>query len=498
MSRNLQRITGLSQVELNLLAERLAGKRKDVSHADTIPRRSESASRLPASYAQERMWLLNQFAPDSPAFNISIAMRLAGKLNVGAVSRSINEMVRRHEILRTSFSSPDGQLFQVIDSDLTLLAPLIDLQGLTRDEKGEEIRRVVAREAAHVFDLSRCPLLRVVLVRLEPQEHVLVFTMHHIISDGWSMRVLVSEMCALYSAFSEGKPSPLADLPIQYADFAIWQRQTLQGEALEKTVSYWKRRLGGVAGELSLPADRPRPALNSFRGKVLPFSLSAALSKSINSLSLQEGATLFMTLLSAFKVLLHYYSGQDDIVVGTNIANRNRREVEGLIGFFVNNLAIRTVVADGLTFRQLLGRVREVTLEAYAHQDIPFDMLVEALQVRRAANSAPLFQVMFILQNVPMRQMTLPGLKLDALEVAGVVSKFDLTLFMQETERGLDGWVEYSSDLFDEATISRMTNHFLMLLEQIANDPDRDLGSYSISAPTEKQEVLAAFNDVLE
>jgi len=443
---------------------------------------------LPLSLAQERLWFLNQLEPGSSAYNVPIVMRLVGRLNVAALRQTLNEIVARHEALRTTFSSVNGHPAQVITPTLDVVLPVAELDELPEREREVEAQRLIAEEAQRPFDLTRGPLVRARLLRLDEEEHVLILAMHHIVSDGWSAGVLFRELGALYEAFSAERESPLAELPIQYADYAVWQRKWLRGEVLEKQLAYWRAQLSGAQAMLVLPTDRPRPAVQSFRGafqsRMLPKSLSAAL----NGLGRQEGVTLFMTLLAAFQTLLKRYSGQEDISVGTDVANRNRAEVEGLIGFFLNNLVIRTDLSGNPTFRELLKRVREVALEAYAHQEVPFNKLVQALEPERSLSHTPLFQVLFVLQNLPAEALKLKGLTLSLLEFDSGTSKFDLALFMEETEQGIVGTWVYKTDLFEAATITRMTGHFETLLESIVAQPDARLSALEMLTEAEKRQ----------
>ncbi|MFB3092706.1 MAG: condensation domain-containing protein, partial [Dehalococcoidia bacterium] len=354
---------------------------------------------LPLSFAQQRLWFLEQWEPNSSIYNVPVALRLTGPLNVAALEQSLNEISRRHEALRTTFSVVDGQPAQVIAPKLNLTLPVLDLRELTEIERDAEVQRLVVEEAQAPFDLAQGPLLRASLLRLGQEEHVLMLTMHHVVSDGWSLNVLFRETTTLYQAFSTGEPSPLPEIPIQYADFALWQRQWLQGEELESQLAYWKEQLDGIPPVLELPTDRPRPAVETFRGAQQFLLLPDALTRSLKALSQREEVTLFMTLLAAFQTLLHRYTGQDDILVGFPIANRNRAEIEGLIGFFVNTLVLRTDLSGEPTFRELLGRVREVALDAYTHQDLPFEKLVAELHPERDISRNPLFQVIFQLFN---------------------------------------------------------------------------------------------------
>jgi amino acid adenylation domain-containing protein len=364
----------------------------------------------------------------------------------------------------------------------------VDLRNLPEPEREAEAQQLATEEARRPFDLAQGPLLRAILLRLDKEEHVLLLTMHHIVSDGWSMGILFRELSALYGAFSVGKPSPLPELPIQYADFAVWQRQWLQGEVLEAQLAYWRKQLDGAPSMLELPTDRPRPAVQTSRGARQSLALSRDLTEALKVLSRQEGVTLFMTLLAAFKTLLYRYAGRDDIIVVSPIANRNRVEIEGLIGFFVNTLVLHTDLSGNPSFRELLGRVREVALGAYAHQDLPFEKLVEELQPERDLSHTPLFQVWFVLQNTPRQALKLPGLTVNPLKALTETAKFDLTLSMVDTEQGLIGALGYNTDLFDAATIERMAGHFQTLLEGIVTDPEQRLSDLPLSTESEQHQ----------
>jgi amino acid adenylation domain-containing protein len=449
--------------------------------------------KLPLSFAQTRLWFLEQLQPGS-AYNIAAAVRLMGSLHVAALEQSLNEIVQRHETLRTTFTTLSGEPVQVIAPVLALSLPLVDLRQLPEAQQELEVERLASEEAQRPFDPSIGPLLRATLLQLGEAEHVLLLTMHHIVSDGWSMGVLIRELAALYQAFSTGNPSPLPELPIQYADFAHWQHQWLQGEVLETQLVYWQQQLAGAPAVLELPTDRPRPAVQTFRGASQSLALSKSLSQKLKTLSQRCGVTLFMTLLAAFQTLLYRYTGQDDICVGSPIANRNRSETEGLIGFFVNTLVLRTHLAGNLSFQELLERVREVALGAYAHQDLPFEQLVEALQPERSLSHQPLFQVMFALQNAPTEALELPGLTLSSLEIDTATAKFDLTLSMEDTPQGLMGSLEYSTDLFDATTISRMLEHLQTLLEGIVANPQQRLADLPLLTEAERQQLLVEWN----
>ncbi|MCL5996769.1 MAG: amino acid adenylation domain-containing protein [Chloroflexi bacterium] len=454
---------------------------------------------FPASFGQQRLWFLDRFEPNSPYYNIPSALRLAGALDVAALERSLNEVVRRHESLRTTFASVDGQLMQVIAPRLVLSLPVTNLEQVPEPEREAEALRVADKEARQPFDLARGPLLRAGLLRLSENEHVALFTMHHIVSDGWSMSIFIGEIATLYQAFTAGQPSPLPDLPIQYADFAQWQRQWLQGEVLQEQLDYWRRQLGGSARPvLELPTDRPRSAVQTSRGATQSSRFSNSLLQALTALSRREGCTLFMTLMAAFQVLLYRHTGQEDICVGTPIANRTRTELEVLIGLFINTLVIRTNLSGSPSFRDLLKQVRQVTLEAYAHQDLPFEQLVEVLQTSRDMSHSPLFQVMLILQNAPAQTQELPGLNLNMIEAHSGTATYDLTLSISEMSDGLDVSAEYNTDLFDATTINQMLQHFRILLEGIVADPADSIDHLPLLAEDERHRLLAEWNNTYD
>ncbi len=433
------------------------------------------SERLPLSFAQQRLWVVDQLQPGSAAYNVPYAIQLSGPLSLPALQRALDSLVHRHESLRTTFSVHAGQPFQVISPEIDLSLPLIDLSS--EPDSAQRVLALATDEANKPFDLARGPLVRTTLLRTAPEHHVLLLTMHHIVSDGWSMDVLFRELGALYAAFVRDEPSPLAPLPIQYADFALWQRQWLQGERLDAQLSYWKQQLAGAPPVLELPTDFPRPPSQSFRGAIESLTLPPSLHDALKRLSRQEGTTLFMTLLAGFQLLLSRYSRQDDISVGTAIANRNRAELEGLIGFFVNSLVMRTDLSGAPSFRELMRRVREVSLGAYAHQDVPFEQVVEALQVQRDPRYSPLFQVRFNLQDSPDSHLKMAELELSTLETEWNYSKFDLHLFMSESPEGLHASFVYSTDLFKPDTIRRMLGHLGQLLESVAAAPDQSITS---------------------
>jgi amino acid adenylation domain-containing protein/non-ribosomal peptide synthase protein (TIGR01720 family) len=447
----------------------------------------------PASFAQERLWFLHQLSPNSPFYNVPFALRLTGVLDEAALKASLGEIVRRHEILRTAFTASAGQPVQVIQPAQPVSFPIIDLQSLPEAERQTEARRRATVEAQHPFDLEQGPLLRLGLLRLGDREHVLLVSMHHVITDGWSLGIFVGELATLYTAYCAGQPSPLAALPLQYADYAVWQRQWLQGEVLERQLAYWRERLRGVP-VLELPTDRPRPATQRFQGAAESFLVPRDIGDAVQAMCRREGVTPFMALLAAFQVLLGRYSGQDDIAVGTPLANRTRTEVEGLIGFFVNTLVLRLDLSGNPTFRELLRRVREAALGAHRHPDLPFEKLVAELQPQRDPSRNPLFQVMFALQNMPLAPLELPGLTVSRLETEEVSSTFDLSLTLRETARGLDGWCEYDTDLFQGATIRRLLAHYQRLLEGAVADPGCRIADLPLLTCPERQQIVVEWN----
>ena len=368
----------------------------------------------------------------------------------------------------------DGEPVQVIAS-VRIALDVVDLRDRLEAEREDEARRLIREEAGRPFDLAQGPLFRNKLLRLGEDDHILLLAMHHIVSDGWSMGVLYQELTVLYRSFVKGEPSPLAELPIQYADFAAWQREWLQGEVLDTQLSYWKKQLAGIPEVLNLPTDQPRPAVQSYKGARKSIQLSRELSEGLKALSRKQGVTLFMTLLAAFQTLLYRYTGQKDIVVGSPIANRNRAEIEGLIGFFVNTLVLRSNFDDKPTFKELLAKVKETTLGAYAHQDLPFEKLVEVLQPKRYASHRSLIQVAFAYQNMPRQPLTLPELTVSRLQTPLEIAKLDLTLFIWEAKEELAGSLDYATDLFDDATIGRVQEDFKTLLEAVVADPNRRL-----------------------
>ena len=494
MSEISERIARLSPEKRVLLERRLMEEGGAADEGAPIPRR-KTGDRCPLSFAQERLWFLDQLEPDSPAYNVPRAFRLRGALDLCALDRALQEIVRRHEALRTTFASEEGLPVQVIASKLIVPLPVTDLTTTRRRDSEARAIELAEEEARLPFDLTQGPLIRARLLRLGIEDHIFLLTMHHIVSDGWSMGVLCRELSALYKTFRRDNRSSLPDLPIQYADFAVWQRNWLAGEELERQLSYWRNQLADPPPLLELPTDRARPAIQRYRGARVLETLTPALSASLKALSRDERATLFMTLLAAFQVLLHRYSGQDDILIGAPIASRDRVEIEDLIGFFVNTLVLRGDLSGNPTFRDLLARTREACMEAYAHQDVPFESLVRDLAPERSMSHAPLFQVMFALQNVPSSDLELSGLAVDRLKVDAATSKFDLSVTVKERVEGLRVQVTYNTDLYDRTTIERMIGHYRTLLEGIVGDPNERIAFLPLLTERERHRILVEWND---
>ena len=454
---------------------------------------------LPLSFAQQRLWFLYQLEPDSASYNIPISVRLQGALNASALEQSLNEILRRHEVLRTTFSTMNGEPVQIISPFEPRELCVEDLSGWL-DEKARinEARRLTAVETATPFDLINGPLFRARLLRLDENDHVIILTMHHIVSDGWSLGILINELTTLYRSYSAGEAPSLPELPIQYADFAQWQRTWLDGEILAEQLAYWSHQLSGAA-PLELPTDRPRPVVLTYRGNIESLRLDSSLVDGLKTLSRNEGVTLFMLLMTAFKVLLHRYTGQSDISVGTPIAGRNWMEIEGLIGFFVNTVVLRTDVRSEQGFNEVLQRVREVVLDGYAHQDVPFEKLVEELQPERDSSRQPLFQVAFSMHNANATAETVEssGLRLSALAGENRTAKFDLNFVLTEVGGVIDAALEYNSDLFDSTTVERMLDHFRNLLTGIVINPKQAVSLLPLLGDDERQKVLHDWNDTV-
>jgi amino acid adenylation domain-containing protein len=486
MSSTAERIEGLFAEELQQPTDESPAQESSFAGEESVA----------LSFAQERLWLLEQLGSAGAAYNIYGAVRLLGMLDVAALERSFAEVVRRHETLRTRFSSTDGLPFQIIEAADGFDMAVEDLSVLAEPKRTEAARRRAGELARERIDLAAGDLFRVLLLKLSKDEHHLIVVMHHIVSDGWSLGILIRELGTLYAAFVAGLSSPLAALPVQYADYALWQRSWLEGELLGQQIDYWREKLSGAPVALELPTDRRRPANQSFKGATHEIALSADLSNGLLDLGRREGATQYMVLLAAFALLLSRYSGQDDILIGTPTGGRNHRDLEGLIGFFVNMLVLRTDLSGDPTFRELVGRAKDAALGAYAHQDLPFEKLVEELHPARDLSRQPVFQVMLVLQNMPLATLALPGLELRQLDVEEhATAKFDLSLYFRESRQGLHGYFEFATDLFDAATIERLAAHFKALLERIVAAPDSRIGELAALRAQDRLQTLVEWND---
>ncbi|MES1242795.1 MAG: condensation domain-containing protein, partial [Acidobacteriota bacterium] len=467
--------------------------------SSTIPRRAwRPGEPRPLSFAQERLWFLGQFDPDSSFYNITSVLRFAGCLDVGALERSLAVIRRRHESLRTVFSATTAGPFQIVTEPPAVGLPMIDLSGLAQGRRESETSRVARAEGWRPFDLATDPMLRTPLLKLGETDHALVVAMHHIASDGWSMGVFLSELSDLYEAFQRGFPDPLPDplpaLPIQYADFAVWQRGRLKGEALKREIAWWREALAGAPALIQLPTDRPRPAVQRFRGGQVQGFLPDDLAAAVAALG-RGGTTPFMSLLAVFQALLSRITGQAEVVVGAPVAGRSWPETQNLVGFFITTLVLRGDLTGDPTFGELLARSRKAALEAFAHQEVPFEKLVEELQPERSLTHSPIFQVMFALQNLPPRRFDLPGLDITVYKTGGGTSKFDLNLLLTEKDGRLLSTLEHNSDLFDRTTALRLLGSFEILLRGLVSDPDRRLSEIPLTGEAERHQILAEWND---
>src|SRR5438128_1176131 len=480
-------VAGLAQ---QVEEARRAGQTKEVPAIEKADRSRE----LALSYAQQRLWFIEQLEAGSALYNMPTALLMTGEVSLAALEQSLTEIVRRHEVLRTSFVTAAGEARQQIEPACGVELEIIDLRALAEGERAAASRAAAKEEAERWFDLSRGPMLRAKVVRLAQREQVLLVTMHHIASDGWSTGILIKEFTSLYEAYKGGEASGLAELGLQYADFAVWQRSWLEGEVLDEQLNYWRQALEGAA-VLELPTDYPRPARATHRGAAAGFLIEEELTRHLKELSRRQGATLFMSLLAAFQVLLSRYANQADVSVGTPIANRNHLETEGLIGFFINQLVLRSDLGGNPTFIELLERVRETVLGAYEHQDLPFEKLVEELQPQRDLSRAPLFQVMLVLQNAVTDHLQLTGLELSGLNREEGYVKFDLNIVLQEHKTGLTGLIKYSTDLFAQETIERMTGHLKVLLAALVVDPEQAVSTLPLLTEAERYELTRLYND---
>lgn len=482
-----QTIAELSDALGGSTSDQAAAVDSQLGPIEPLPREGH----LPMSFSQQRLWFTQQSAPQSSVYNLGSAINIKGPLDIRALDRSLNEIIRRHEALRTSFDAVEGNLVQVIAPRMNLPLAIADLSELTEQERGRGINILADENASRPFDLTRLPLLRIVLLKLGRDEHVILFCIHHIVCDGWSFTVFVKELALLYEAFASGQPPALPDLPIQYSDFSRWQARLLNEGMLDAQLSYWRRKLGGGATPLNLPTDRPRPEEPTFKGATYSFISSAGLSRDLKSFSRQNGVTTFVVLLAALKTLLYRYTGQEDVTVGSPIAGRRQIELEGLIGLFINTLALRSDMSGNPTFSELLNRVRQTTLEALENQDLPFEKLVDVLQPDRRLSRAPLFQVFFNFENIPAARLEASDLVLSLVGFDNHATGFDLIWNLTESDDSLIGAVQYSTDLFDEATIARMAGHFQSLLEDVVRRPDARLGDLKFLTEEEEKQRIA-------
>ncbi len=492
-----KRIAELPVEQRALLIEELRQRRQEerAAAADRIPRQPRDRESHPLSFAQQRLWFLYNFEPESPEYNIPQAFGIEGELDPEVMQRALREVVRRHEALRTTFRSVEGTPAQVIAQVIDMEVPYVDARQrvpVPGAAWGEALR-LAAADARAPFDLALGPLMRARLFRTGESQHLLYYNVHHIAYDGWSMGIFARELAALYDAFAAGLPSPLAELPVQYLDYAAWQRQWLTGERLELQLSYWRRQLASVP-PLELPADRQRPAVRTHQGGAVPLALGDRLQRELVGFVRRQGATLFIAMMAAWKALLHHWTTQEDVAVGTLVANRRRPESEGLIGFFANSLVLRTDLGGDPTFLELLGRERETSLDAHAHQDVPFEKLVEELNPPRDLARTPLFQVMLILLNAPGEALKLRGVELRPVAIDSRTAKLELSLYATQTPAGCDGFLEYNTDVFDRSTVLRLLAHYRRALEAVVADPMVRLSQLPLLADDERRQVLVDWN----
>ena len=487
-----QQVTSRKEQIIALLDQRATAQ----SASGAAPKAISREKPLALSFAQQRLWFLVQMDPGSPVYNLPNVGELSGPLDVDKLRASINAMAHRHEILRTSFQLVDGQPAQVIAEDVDIDLPVIDLRTRNADERLAAAQELARQDAERPFDLALAPLIRTTLIQLDDDRYWFLLTLHHIVSDGWSWTVILRELKARYE---EGERAELPDLPIQFADYADWEQQQIDTPALQQELAYWKERLGGELPVLELPTDRPRPRVVTYRGECHAVEVPKKLTNRLRDVGKQQGATLFMTVMAAFQTLLYRYSGQRDVSVGTPIARRNQPEVENLIGCFINSLVVRSDLGANPTFNALLDQVRKTCADAYGRQDVPFEKLVEELQPERDLSHSPLFQAMLILHVQDKRRISSFGdVAYRPLQVHARASKFDVTLELQETETGLVGWFEYSSDLFEPETIARMETHLLTLLEAIATSPDTPVGELALMPDAERRQLTVDLNNTSE
>ena len=450
---------------------------------------------LPLSFAQRRLWFLDQLQGADTTYNLFGAVELKGDLNAAALEEAFGEVVRRHEVLRTNFVEQDGNPAIVVSPPGNFALDIIPLENLADDSQALEVDKWIEAEAGRPFDLARDRLFRAILLRRNRNTHLLLMSMHHIVSDQWSLGVLIHELSTLYAAFEQGQPSPLPELSIQYADYAAWQQSWLADSVIKAQLEFWIDRLSGAPARLELPTDRPRPKIQRHHGRVRSFHLDRELADQVESLGRGSDATLFMTLLTAYAILLHRYTGATDLVIGSPIANRVRRELESLVGFFVNTLPLRIDLSGNPSVRELLARVGRTAVDAYSHQDVPFEQLVEELRPERNLGHAPIFQVMLVLQNAPAPDLGQTSLEISPVEPQAVAAKFDCTLSIEETANGLTGMIEYDTDLFDESTIDRMIGHFSNALRSMVERPADRVRELNLLGEDERRHLLVTLND---
>jgi amino acid adenylation domain-containing protein len=492
------RMQSLSEQRRDLLERILERRKIHPPGGQDCARPLADEARFPASFAQERLWFLHKLVQVGSAYNVAMGLRMTGTLDIESLERACAELVRRHEVLRTRFEETEAGADQVVDARSEFRVANVDLSALDSSARDPETARILEQHAHAPFSLSAGPLIRVTLLKLSSHEHVLLIVLHHIVADAWSIGVLTREVGALYEAFSRGEPSPLPEPTLQYADYSVWQRQWLQGEVLQQQLDYWRTQLAEAPAALELPTDRPRPASASFAGATLPVLLSTQVSRKLLTFAKKERATPFMLLMAAFQVLLRRWSGQKDLVIGSPVAGRTLRQSEDLIGFFVNMLPMRSQVRDELSFREHLRRARETALDAYSYQDIPFEKLVAELRPERDLSRQPIFQVTFVLQNPQQQSLQLGDLKLQTLSGEAVSAKYDLSLYLEEKPDGIQGCFEYSTALFDRATIERLAGHFQVLLEAVAEDPDMALWQLPLMRAQERDRLLVEWNDTAQ
>jgi hypothetical protein len=495
-----EQLAGLSPAKRALIELTLLKKKAASGEPKQLISRRPAGLPAPLSFYQQGLWVLNQLMPNTSLYHVPKGMRLTGELNISTLKQALDYLVARHEALRTSFTTCDGVPVQVVRELLTLDLPLFDLSTMPETAREAETRRVLVEEACRPFDLSTGPLIKACLLRLDEREHILLITMHHIVTDGWSMGIFERELTLLYEAFINAQPSPLPELPVQYPDYALWHREWFQGPVYESQLAYWKNVFKTEPPVIELPADHPRPSLQAhrvFRGVKRKLPLSKDLTRKLKELSQKEESTLFMVLLAAYQTLLHRYTGEDDIVVGSPIAGRCLAETEQLIGLFINALALRVDLSGDPSFRELIARVKEVALGAYAHQDLPFEMLVKEVQPDRSLAHNPLFQVMFVLQSESTSIKRVADLKVSHVQVENIAANFDLTVDVVERDGQLECLFESNAELFDEDRITRLLGHFHNLLEGIVADPEQKLSDLPLMSPSEKSQLLFDWNNTV-